>query len=131
MMPYIKKERRRELSVPSNWPMVGLAQDVGELNYQITCLVDDFISRKKLKYSEINSAIGVLECAKMELYRRIAAPYEDKKCEENGDVYSISSEAPQSTLQKMRKHHAELRKQKQIDTMEEPFYAGALWKEID
>ena len=42
-----------------------------------------------LKYSEINSVIGVLECAKMELYRRIAAPYEDKKCEENGDVYSI------------------------------------------
>ena len=123
MMPYIKKERRRELSVPSDWPMIGLAQDVGELNYQITCLVDDFISRKKLKYSEINSAIGVLECAKMELYRRIAAPYEDKKCEENGDVYS--------NLQKMRNHHAELRKQKQIDTMEEPFYAGALWKEID
>ena len=49
MMPYIKKERRRELSVPSDWPMVGLAQDVGELNYLITCLVDDFISRKKLK----------------------------------------------------------------------------------
>ena len=122
MMPYIKKERRRELSVPAEWPMVGLAQEVGELNYQITCLVDDFISRKKLKYSEINSAIGVLECAKMELYRRIAAPYEDKKCEENGDVYSI--------LQKMRKHHVGLRKQKQIDT-EEPFYAGALWKEID
>ena len=99
MMPYIKKERRRELSVPADWPMVGLAQDVGELNYQITCLVDNFISpawtktrlggrRKRLKYSEINSAIGVLECAKMELYRRIAAPYEDKKCEENGDVYS-------------------------------------------
>ena len=123
MMPYIKKERRRELSVPSDWPMVGLAQDVGELNYQITCLVDDFISRKKLKYSEINSAIGVLECAKMELYRRIAAPYEDKKCEENGDVYS--------NLQKMQNHHVELRKQKQIDTMEEPFYAGALWKGID
>ena len=130
-MPYIKKERRRELSVPSDWPMIGLAQDVGELNYQITCLVDDFISRKKLKYSEINSVIGVLECAKMELYRRIAAPYEDEKCEENGDVYSINSPPPQSTLQKMRKHHAELRKQKQIDTMEEPFYAGALWKEID
>jgi len=122
MMPYIKKERRRELSVPADWPMIGHAQDVGELNYQITCLVDDFISRKKLKYSEINSAIGVLECAKMELYRRIAAPYEDKKCEENGDVYS--------NLQKMRKHHVGLRKQKQIDT-EEPFYAGALWKEID
>ena len=84
MMPYIKKERRREFQ-----RTLGAAQDVGELNYQITCLVDNFISRKELKYSEINSVIGVLECAKMELYRRIAAPYEDKKCEENGDVYSI------------------------------------------
>jgi len=93
-MPYIKKERRRELSVPSNWTMIGLAQDVGELNYQITCLVDNFISRKELKYSEINSVIGVLECAKMELYRRIAAPYEDKKCKENGDVYSILRVTP-------------------------------------
>ena len=110
-MPYIKKERRREFH-----RTLGAAQDVGELNYKITCLVDDFISCKELKYSEINSVIGVLECAKMELYRRIAAPYEDKKCKENGDVYSI--------LQKMRK-------QKQIDTTEEPFYAEALWKGID
>ena len=88
MMPYIEKKRRKELSSPSNFTM-GVAHDVGELNYKITCLVDDFISRKELKYSEINSVIGVLECAKMELYRRIAAPYEDKKCVENGDVYSI------------------------------------------
>jgi len=87
-MPYIEKKRRKELSSPSNFTM-GVAHDVGELNYKITCLVDDFISRKELKYSEINSVIGVLECAKMELYRRIAAPYEDKKCVENGDVYSI------------------------------------------
>ena len=89
-MPYIKKERRRELlGYLKGITVFGYAEDVGELNYQITCLVDDFISRKKLKYSEINSVIGVLECAKMELYRRIAAPYEDEKCEENGDVYSI------------------------------------------
>ena len=31
--------------------------------------------------------IGVLECAKLELYRRVAAPYEDDKIDENGDVY--------------------------------------------
>ena len=37
-------------------------------------------------YADINSAIGVLECAKLELYRRQAAPYEDKKIEENGEV---------------------------------------------
>jgi len=32
-------------------------------------------------------AIGALECAKLELYRRVAAPYEDTKIAENGDVY--------------------------------------------
>jgi hypothetical protein len=39
--------------------------------------------------------IGVLECAKLELYRRVAAPYEDAKCEDNGDVYdSITIDTP-------------------------------------
>ena len=32
--------------------------------------------------------IGALECAKLELYRRIAAPYEDTKIQENGEVYT-------------------------------------------
>jgi len=36
----------------------------------------------------VATVTGVLECAKLELYRRIAAPYEDTKIEENGDVYS-------------------------------------------
>ncbi len=40
-----------------------------------------------LRYSKINSLIGVLECAKLELYRRVAAPYENDKIDENGDVY--------------------------------------------
>jgi hypothetical protein len=31
--------------------------------------------------------VGVLECAKQELYRRILIPYEDAKIELNGDVY--------------------------------------------
>ena len=30
---------------------------------------------------------GVLECAKLELYRRIAAPYEDDRLTEHGEVY--------------------------------------------
>ena len=32
--------------------------------------------------------MGALECAKLELYRRVAAPYEDVKIMENGDVYT-------------------------------------------
>ena len=38
-------------------------------------------------YVKLNELIGVLECAKLELYRRVASPYEDEKVESNGDVY--------------------------------------------
>ena len=38
------------------------------------------------KYADINELIGALECAKLEFYRRKAAPYEDKKAVENGDL---------------------------------------------
>jgi hypothetical protein len=31
--------------------------------------------------------IGALECAKLELYRRLASPYEDLKIADNGDIY--------------------------------------------
>lgn len=30
---------------------------------------------------------GVLRCAQLEFYRRVLAPYEDKKRKQNGDVY--------------------------------------------
>jgi hypothetical protein len=39
-----------------------------------------------LRYYHINKAIGVLECIKLEFYRRVAAPYEDVKIKESGDV---------------------------------------------
>jgi len=45
------------------------------------------IEKKGLSYSNVNEIIGALECIKLELYRRVAAPYEDLKIEENGDVY--------------------------------------------
>ena len=61
---------------------------VGELNFCFTVLADDFIQRKGLNYESINAVIGAFECAKQELYRRVAAPYEGNKMRENGDVYA-------------------------------------------
>jgi hypothetical protein len=55
----------------------------GELNYVLTKLLKEIYP---LRYFHINKAIGVLECAKLEYYRRVAAPYEDKKIQETGDV---------------------------------------------
>ena len=79
-MPYIEQERREDLS---DW---DLPRNPGELNFCITRLVDDYIG-ERLSYSLVNDVVGALECAKMELYRRIAAPYEDTKIKANGDVY--------------------------------------------
>lgn len=80
-MPYIMKVDRSRLRVGK--PPVN----VGELNYAITMLLLEYISLKGKGYENINAAVGALECAKLEFYRRLAAPYEDTKIEENGDVY--------------------------------------------
>ena len=82
-MPYVPKYRRPSLD-EGDEPC-----SVGELNYVITKAVSDYIVAGGTQcYGLINEAIGVLECAKLELYRRVAAPYEDKKKEENGDIYT-------------------------------------------
>lgn len=55
----------------------------GNLNYIITTLAKRTIAPG---YRGINDMVGMLECAKLELYRKIAAPYEDQKEFEHGVV---------------------------------------------
>ena len=62
----------------------------GELNYQICKLINDFFAARSLTYGTLNEAIGALECAKLEVYRRVAAPYEDRKAMANGEVFTFS-----------------------------------------
>ena len=81
-MPYIDPERRNVLEDSARKP-----ETAGELNYLITRLVDSYLMMKGVSYRNINEAIGALECAKLELYRRVAAPYEDEKSRVNGEVY--------------------------------------------
>jgi len=38
-------------------------------------------------YADYNEVIGVLECVKQELYRKVISKYEDKKEKENGTVW--------------------------------------------
>lgn len=81
-MPYINAKARERLKSG------GRPETPGELNYAITKLVDEYLIRKGgIKYAHLNEVIGAIECAKIELYRRVAAPYEDQKITEAGDVY--------------------------------------------
>jgi hypothetical protein len=61
----------------------------GDLNYLITNLIHAHIEFHGTSYLVFNEVMGVLECAKMELYRRHVAPYEDTKIEQNGDVPEV------------------------------------------
>lgn len=97
-MPYIKQEDRALLDavVAQFTDAEGLKQDAtsrlfseGEMNYLITKIIHIWLNHRGLNYSSLNAAIGVLECAKQELYRQIAAPYEDKKKQENGPVSNL------------------------------------------
>jgi hypothetical protein len=81
-MPYIDQHARARLE------QGGAPQTAGELNYAITRLVDQYlIDKGGIRYAHLNEVVGALECAKLELYRRLAAPYEDEKIREAGDVY--------------------------------------------
>jgi hypothetical protein len=87
-MPYIAPDRRAAID-GGEFPKTA-----GELNYTITDLVDAYIEKHGLSYSAVNEVVGALECAKLELYRRIAAPYEDQKISTHGDVYKCAGTSP-------------------------------------
>lgn len=78
-MPYIPQEVRDI--------KLHVAITPGELNYRITAMCVNYLHTHGTNYRNLNEIIGVLECAKQEFYRRVVASYEDRKCEENGDVY--------------------------------------------
>lgn len=80
-MPYIKIADRQRLEGPRSF-----AKNAGELNYELTKVVKRYIGLD-FNYQKLNDAIGALEGCKLELYRRIVIPYEDKKIKEHGDVF--------------------------------------------
>ena len=94
-MPYIKKEQREELEPElgaliqkiMNMPEFHSNGRAGILNYVITDILDScFGPLSDAKYKDYNEAIGMLECCKLEFYRKAAAPYEDMKEKQNGKV---------------------------------------------
>lgn len=89
-MPYIPQSARERLDpkidAVGNLLREPAPRSPGVLNYVVTRLVARWLGTAP-GYEQLNAAIGVLEAAKLELYRRQAAPYEDVKLRENGDAY--------------------------------------------
>jgi len=83
-MPYIRKSQR--ISIDRVLECLDSFNE-GEFNYIITKLCRRYIDKNGENYKNYNALIGVLECAKLELYRRKISIYEDAKRIENGEVY--------------------------------------------
>lgn len=78
-MPYIDKKDQAKYDANE-------LEHCGILNYAINQLVNDYIEQNGKCYQTFNDVTGALENAKLEIYRRMVAPYEDEKIIENGDV---------------------------------------------
>lgn len=94
-MPYITQEKRSALKQAIDalhMELVRLQLDdpennhEGNMNYVISTLIEKSYCHP-VNYANINDAMGILDSASKEFYRRVAAPYEDSKIEVNGDVY--------------------------------------------
>ena len=89
-MPYIKQEARKKYEEAIT-PLLRLIRNAppGELTWCISVLTDTWLQSIKHGYAEMALAIGIMETAKLEMYRRCVAPYEDRKKAENGEVYTL------------------------------------------
>ena len=80
-MPYVEKGVRESLEQGRT------PKKPGELNYLMSQLVKSFLAENGVSYTSLNAVVGVLECLKLEVYRRLAVPYEEDKARMNGDVF--------------------------------------------
>lgn len=83
-MPYIKNAEK--VKFEKGLKDLPPASSAGELNYLFTKIAHKYLKHHGLKYQYLNDVSGALTNANLELYRRMAAPYEDQKIKENGDV---------------------------------------------
>jgi hypothetical protein len=91
-MPYIKGrelvDEDLDLLISKISYHVPEGDEAGFLNYSITKLILGVYQAKygDPRYKHINSIMGVLECCKQEIYRRVAVSYEDIAKRKNNDL---------------------------------------------
>lgn len=81
-MPYIKDKRERGILNRIVYNYFKLFKMTGRLNYFLFKLAKETCDN----YKDFQNLLGELEAAKLEIYRRQIAPYEEHKIVENGDV---------------------------------------------
>ena len=91
-MPYVDKKERKTVDGQIDKLIMSICDNdpltlPGVLNYVVSRIIAHACSPDaSWRYKQIMEAIGTLECAKLELYRRVAGPKEDLAIDENGDT---------------------------------------------
>lgn len=87
-MPYTK-QADRVVYVPLIKQAVYLLENsgnkTGDINFLFSSILTKMFKNEE-RYENANKLIGVLECIKLELYRKHIAGYEDLKEKENGSI---------------------------------------------
>ena len=110
-MPYIVPEKREKLD-PVVEDLINTLRELesddpmnnsqANISYVISRLLDRMYPPS---YQEIINPLGMLFAAALEHYRRVAAPYENQKAFDNGDVYNL--ETPQTFVEEYVAKHAD------------------------
>ena len=96
-MPYITDNYRKELDnlideftskVKEIHEKTPTQTRDGLINYSLTRILNQVYA--DARYHDYNEIIGVLECCKLEYYRKYTAPYEDIKEDANGKVETFN-----------------------------------------
>lgn len=93
-MPYIKQENREKLqkAIDDLAKAIYISTDEqdlkGVLNYTITKILlhPSLLKGEKWRYHTFCDVVGTLECIKLEIYRSLIIPYENKAIKKNGDL---------------------------------------------
>ena len=95
-MPYIKRERRKELDAAidelSDKLLMYGYENMGDYNYVVSKLIHEYIIAVGLRYKNFNDIVGMLECCKAEFIRTVVSPYEDEKLISNGFISELDKD---------------------------------------
>lgn len=89
-MPYIKQRQRESLQPlleQIGEKLFEYCYDEGVINYLVTQMLTGYVWFHGKKYKVLSHARGIVQDVSDEFYRRVVVPYEQEKCETNGDVY--------------------------------------------
>lgn len=83
-MPYISSKDKQQMQELEGTLTID---SKGVLNYAISQLLAHYVMENGKSYQTLSDCISACDDAKEEFRRRVLNPYEDRKIEENGDIY--------------------------------------------